>query len=63
MLIFKMSSFYHFGNVLVKISLNWIVLKSTLKGLLKNVQDGTSKCIGGQEISKRKVETILRDAL
>ena len=42
---------------------NWIVLKSTLKGLLKNVQDGTSRCFGGRDFNNRKVETILRDTL
>ena len=31
---------------------NWIVLNSMQKGLLKNVQDGTSRCCGGQELTK-----------
>ena len=42
---------------------NWIVLKSTQKGLLKNVQDGTSRCFGGREFNKTKVETILWDTM
>ena len=41
---------------------NWIVLKST-EGLLKNAQDGTSRCFGGREINKPKVGTILWDNL
>ena len=42
---------------------NWIVLKSTWKGLWKNVQDGISRCFGGREINKTKVGTILWDTL
>ena len=34
---------------------NMLVLKSACKGLLKNVQNGTSKCFGGQKINKTKV--------
>ena len=42
---------------------NWIVLKSTMKGLLKNAQDGNSRCFGGREINQKIVETILWDTL
>ena len=42
---------------------NWIVLKSTKKGLLKNVYDGTSRCFRGREFNKTKVEIILWDTL
>ena len=42
---------------------NFIVLKSTLKGLLNNVQNGPSRGFRGREINKTKVETILRDTL
>ena len=38
-------------------------LKSTQKGLLKNVQDGISKPLGSREILKTKVETVLWDTL
>ena len=41
----------------------WIVLKSTQKGLLKNVQDGISRPQGSQEIQKTKVERVLLDTL
>jgi hypothetical protein len=42
---------------------NWIFLKSTQKGLLKNVQDGFSKPLGSREIQETKVATVLRDTL
>ena len=42
---------------------SWIFLKSTQKGLLKNVQDGISRPLGSREIQKTKVGTILRDTL
>ena len=42
---------------------NGVVLKSTRRALLKNVQDGNSKCFGGREINKTKVGTILWDTL
>ena len=42
---------------------NWIVLKSTQIGLLKNVQDGISRPPGSREIQKTKVETDLLDTL
>ena len=42
---------------------NWIFLKSTQKGLLKNVQDEVSRPLGGREIQKTKVETVLLDTL
>ena len=32
----------------------WIFLKSTRKGLLKNVQDGISRLLESQEISKQR---------
>ena len=38
-------------------------MKSTQKGLLKNVQDGISRPIGSQEIQEIKVATVLRDTL
>ena len=38
-------------------------MKYTRKGMLKNVQDGTSRCFGGQETNKTKVLTILWDTL
>ena len=41
----------------------WIFLKSTRKGLLKNVQDGISRPLGSREIQKTKVETVLWDTL
>ena len=40
-----------------------IFLKSTQKGLLKNAQDGVSRPLGGPEIHKTKVETVLLDTL
>ena len=40
-----------------------IFLKSARKGQLKNVQDGISRPLGGREIQKTKVETVLRDTL
>ena len=40
---------------------NWIVLKSMWNGLVRNMQEGTSRCFGGQEINKTKIETILQD--
>ena len=40
-----------------------IFLKSTRKGLLKNVNDGVSRPLGGREIQKRKVGTVLPDTL
>ena len=46
-----------------QIKTNWIVLKSTWKGLWKNVKDGISRCFGGREINKTKVGTILWDTL
>ena len=58
MLISKMTSFKYFGNISVKISPNnnkFDSFKSAWKGLLKNVQDGTSRCFGGLEINKTKV--------
>ena len=42
---------------------NWIVLKSTQIGLLKNVQDGISRPLGSREIQETKVATVLRDTL
>ena len=42
---------------------NWIFSKSQRKGLLKNVQDGVSRPLGGQEIQKTKVGTVLPDTL
>ena len=42
---------------------NWIFLKSTQKGLLKNFQDGISRPLGSQEIQETKVATVLRDTL
>ena len=42
---------------------NWIVLKSTWKGLLKIVQDGISTPLGSREIQKTKVYTVLWDTL
>ena len=42
---------------------NWIILESTWKGQLKNVQDEISRCFGGREINKTKVGTILWDTL
>ena len=33
---------------------SWIFSRSTLKGLLKNVQDRVSRPLGGQEIQKNK---------
>ena len=41
----------------------WILLNSTWKGQLKNVQDGKSRPQGSREIQKTKVETVLRDTL
>ena len=73
MLIFKINSYYWFLKWIPirpiywsrfhKIITNWIVLKSTWKVQLKNVKDGISRCFGGQEINKTKVETILWDTL
>ena len=57
MLTFKITSLWHFGNILVKISPNnkkIIFLKSTQKGLLKNAQDGISRPLGSREIQKNK---------
>ena len=42
---------------------NWIFLKSTQKGLLKNVQDGISRPLASREIQEIKVATVLRDTL
>ena len=42
---------------------DWIFLKSTQKGLLKNVQDGISRPQGSREIQKTKVGTDLLDTL
>ena len=42
---------------------NWIFLKSTQNGLLKNVQYGISRPLGSREIQKTKVATVLRDTL
>ena len=42
---------------------NRLFLKSTRKGLLKNVQDGISRPLGSREIQKTKVETVLWDTL
>ena len=42
---------------------NLIILKSTQKGLLKNVQDVISRPLGSQEIQKTKVERVLLDTL
>ena len=39
----------------------WIVLTPTLRGLLKSVQDRTSRSFGGRETKETKVQTILRD--
>ena len=41
----------------------WIFLESTRKELLKNVQDRISKLLGGREIQKTKVYTVLLDTL
>ena len=38
-------------------------MKSTQKGLLKNVQDGISRPLGSREIQKTKVETVFWDTL
>ena len=38
-------------------------LKSTQKGLLKNVQDGVSRHLESREIKNTKVETVLVDPL
>ena len=43
--------------------INWIFLKSTQKGLLKNVQDGVSRPLGSREIQQTKAETVLVDNL
>ena len=40
-----------------------ILLKSTWKGLLKNVQDEISRPLGSQEIQKTKALPVLRDTL
>ena len=48
---------------LYQMIINWIFLKSTQKGLLKNVQDGISRPLGSREIQKTKVGTILWDTL
>ena len=48
---------------LISETINWIVLKSTQKGLLENVKDGISRPIGSREIQKTKVETDLLDTL
>ena len=40
-----------------------IFLKSTCKGMLKNVQDGISRPLVSREIQKTKVETDLVDTL
>ena len=58
MLTFKITSLKYF----VKIT-KWIFLESTRKGLLKNVQDRISKPLGGREIQKTKVYTVLLDTL
>ena len=42
---------------------NWISLKSTQIGQLKNIQDGISRPIGSREIKKTKVERVLEDTL
>ena len=42
---------------------NGIFLKSTQKGLLKNVQDGISRPLRSREIKKTRVETVLWDTL
>ena len=42
---------------------NWVSLKSTQIGQLKNVQDGFSRPIESREIQKTKVERVLLDTL
>ena len=42
---------------------SWIFLKSTWKGLLKNVQDEISRPLGSREIQKTKALPVLRDTL
>ena len=42
---------------------NWIILKSTQKGLRENVQDGISGPLGNRAFKKTKVETDLLDTL
>ena len=42
---------------------NWIFLKSTRNGLLKNVQYGISRPLGSREIQKTKVAPVLLDTL
>ena len=42
---------------------NWIFLKFTQTGVLKNVQDGISRPLRSREIQKTKVGTVLVDTL
>ena len=51
------------NSIFHQIIKNWIFLKSTRNGLLKNVQYGISRPLGSREIQKTKVANVLRDTL